>query len=140
MQNSKNGGGSAGKGRNAKGQWLPGTSGNGDGRPPKTRAVSKDLAEHIADALEEMVPSTNAQGKREKVTRAKAISRQLVRSFPAMKLTEQLSALRYMDKLGVFAEARKRSVDRGDHLTREQVEERVLAMIQCLKEQHGPRE
>ena len=140
MKHSKIGGGSSGNGRNAKGQWLPETSGNGKGRPPKTRALSKDPAEHIADALEEIVQSTNAQGKREMVTRSEAIARQLVRSFPAMKPTEQLSALRYMDKLGVFAEARKRSVDRGDHLTREQVEERVLAKLQCLKETCGPRE
>lgn len=137
MRDQNTGGGSSGNGWNAKGQWAAGTSGNWNGRPRKTRALSKSPVEHIADALEEMVPSMNAQGKHDRVPASKDFARQLVRSFPAMKPTEQLSALRYMDKTGVFDEMNRRSEHLRERLTPEQARERLAAKLAELRERQS---
>jgi len=81
----------------------------------------------------ETVPFINAQGKREMVPATEAIARQMVRALPEMTPREQIAALKAMDTLGLSNELRRRDEAANPPLTREQIEERVIAKLAELK-------
>lgn len=97
------------KGRNAKGQWLPGVCGNKKGRGAKKKPLPKCLSEQLADAMAEKVAVTDAGGKQRMVSAYEAASRQLVQSIPELKPKELISALQWMQELHVFAFMRQRA-------------------------------
>ena len=127
------------EGRNEKGQWLSGVSGNASGRPRKKAALPKSLTDHLADAMTEKIAFTDSEGKQELVPAHEAVARQLVRSLPTSTLKESMATLKWMQALGVFDVMQRRAGTWPEELTLEQARERVAAFLERLKEKQAAR-
>lgn len=134
MNDLKSGAGPSRKGRNAKGQYEKGASGNPNGRPRKKEVKPRSYEQTLADAWAEEVPTTNAQGEQEMVPAFEAYIRQQVRSIPTMNPREQRAALKSLEDLGKTMEILQRRGAVSQPLTREQLEERVMAHLARLKQ------
>lgn len=97
------------KGRDEKGRWEPGVSGNRNGRPPKEPEVPKLLGEQLADKLWEKVPRVGADGKTRTVSAYDLIIERFIESIPNAKPKEIMSMLEWMQKLSVFSMMRARA-------------------------------
>jgi hypothetical protein len=106
-------GGSNKSGRDNKGRYLPGRSGNPRGRPPKPRRVLNEsqLYEDILDAMEEETVIV-VDGKRYRVPSIVIVYKQLVRKgaagyfrfmFKAIDLREQILT-QYSARISELAE------------------------------------
>lgn len=116
MTTKKSGSRKPKKGRNVKGQWLPGVCGNKKGRGAKKEPLPKCLTEQLADAMSEKVTVTDGGGKQQMVSAYEAASRQLVQSIPELKPKELISALQWMEEHHVFAIMRQRAEKAGEDL------------------------
>lgn len=125
--------------RKKNGQWTAGVSGNRSGRPRKQPALPKGLKDHLADAMMEKIPLTDAEGKQEMLPAYEASARQLVHSLPTLKPRDLIAALHGLDKLGVYDEMRRRAGNEPEKLTLEQTKERVRARIAELQERSAGR-
>lgn len=90
------------KGRDEKGRFEAGFSGNPNGRPPKPPEVPKLLGEQLADRLWEKVPSVGAHGKTRMVSAYDLIIERFIESIPNAKPKEIMAMLEWMQKLSVF--------------------------------------
>lgn len=125
------------EGRNERGQWLLGESGNPKGRPRKKAALPKSLTEHLADAMTEKIPVIDADGNQEMVPAYEAVARQLVRSLPSSRPKDIMVTLKWMQALGVSNAMQRRAGIRTDGLTLEQAQERLAARLERLKEKYA---
>lgn len=96
------------KGRDEKGRWEVGVSGNPNGRPPMPPEVPKLLGEQLADRLWEKVPSVGADGKTRMVSAYDLIVERFIESIPNAKPKEIMAMLEWMQKLSVFDNMRAR--------------------------------
>ncbi|MEO6255496.1 MAG: DUF5681 domain-containing protein [Sphingomicrobium sp.] len=99
------------KGRNEKGRWVTGFSGNRNGRPPKQPEVPKLLGQQLADRLWEKVPSVGANGKTRMVSAYDLIIDRFIESIPNAKPKEIMAMLEWMQKLSVFDNMRAKVTD-----------------------------
>ena len=90
------------KGRDEKGRFQAGFSGNPNGRPPKQPEVPKLLGEQLADRLWEKVPTVGANGKTRMVSAYDLIIERFIESIPNAKPKEIMAMLAWMQKLSVF--------------------------------------
>jgi hypothetical protein len=89
-------------GRDEKGRYTSGHSGNPNGRPPKEPEEPKLLDELIAVNLLRKVPVTGADGKTRKVSAYERIVEDLVESIATAKPKERLQILEGLEKRGLF--------------------------------------
>ena len=125
--------------RDEWGKWLPGVSGNPNGRPRKKAVLPKGLKEHLADAMMmEKVPLTNAKGEEEMVPVFEAVPRQLVRSLPGLNAKDIIAALRWMQGLRVFDQMLERAGYLPGFENREKLEKEVRQMMADYRESQTP--
>jgi hypothetical protein len=99
------------KGRDEKGRFKAGFSGNPNGRPPKQPEVPKLLGEQLADRLWEKVPSVGADGKTRMVSVYDLIVEKFIESIPNAKPKEIMAMLDWMQRLSVFDNMRAKVTD-----------------------------
>ena len=102
------------KGRDDKGRFQPGFSGNPNGRPPKPPKqpqVPKLLGEQLADKLWEKVARVGADGKTRTVSAYELIIESFIESIPNAKPKEIMAMLQWMDRLDVFDNMRAKAED-----------------------------
>lgn len=90
------------RGRDAKGRWTKGNSGNPNGRPPKEPESPKLLDELIAEKLWEKVQVTDTDGKVRMVSRYEQIVEGLVDSLVTAKPKDAVQILEFLEKRGLF--------------------------------------
>lgn len=134
MLNGDNGDGSSRDGRNARGQWVKGASGNPNGRPRNKQVVPKSLTEQLADAMSVMVAVVDARGKQKLVPAGQAAALRLAQLLPTMEINQLLRSLLLMDKLNVFQEMWMRAGGPSQQLTPEQARERLAAKLAELRQ------
>jgi hypothetical protein len=124
-----------GPGRNEKGQWLPGTSGNPAGRPPKPIVPPKSFAEEVADALLQPVSVKSSNGVSKIVPIKTALIQKLVVSLAGLPPERLIQVLEKLGKFGVFeavwvkeAEAHDVAREAGDEELRKILREVRKAM------------
>jgi hypothetical protein len=99
------------KGRDEKGRFQAGFSGNPNGRPPKQPEVPKLLGEQLADRLWEKAPRLGADGKTRMVSAYDLIIERFIASIPDAKPKEIMSMLEWMQKLSVFDNMRAKATN-----------------------------
>jgi hypothetical protein len=99
------------KGRDEKGRFQAGFSGNPNGRPPKQPEVPKLLGEQLADRLWEKAPRLGADGKTRVVSAYDLIIERFIQSIPDAKPKEIMSMLKWMQELSVFDNMRAKVTD-----------------------------
>jgi hypothetical protein len=100
-----------GNGRDEKGRFQAGFSGNPNGRPPKQPEVPKLLGEQLADRLWEKIPAVGADGKTRMVSAYDLIVERFIESIPNAKPKEIMAMLAWMQKLSVFDNMRAKITD-----------------------------
>lgn len=121
------------RGRNHKGQWLPGFCPNKHGRGAKKIPLPKSLTEQLADAMLEKVSVPDGNGKPQKVTVYDAVVRGLTRGLldPGLKTKELIPALKWMDNNLVFAIMREQAQEAAEPpITRE--DRQLLKKVKAL--------
>ncbi|MGE3150510.1 MAG: DUF5681 domain-containing protein [Pseudorhodoplanes sp.] len=113
--------------RNEKGQWLPGTSGNPLGRPPKQVSPPKSLVEEFAEALSRPVSITTAQGISKTVPFKSALIQKIVAEFTKLPAKEMIQVLEKLAKLGVFDAMRAREEE--EYYAAEDASEKALRAV-----------
>jgi hypothetical protein len=111
------------KGRDRKGRFEAGYSGNPNGRPPKQPEVPKLLGEQLADRLWQKAPRLGADGKTRMVSAYDLIIERFIESIPDAKPKEIMSMLEWMQKLSVFDNMRAKVTDPSVNSFEEQHEE-----------------
>lgn len=114
-------------GRDKRGRFTKGTSGNPCGRPRKVTEVPKDMRFVLAEELEREAEFTDAGGKRRKGTQYEMIAARIVSEAARAKPKEALSILERLDKLGAINTMRA---------FREFDPEKVAAAARSFLEQH----
>lgn len=125
MKSKKTGSRKPKRGRNEKGQWMPGFCPNKQGRGAKKKRLPKCLTEQLADVMSENVPVTDASGKQRMVTVYDAVARRLAQGLlePGLKIKELIPALKWMENYLVFATMRERAQEAAEPpITREDLQ------------------
>lgn len=99
------------KGRDERGRFIAGFSGNPHGRPPKEPELPKLLDELIAEKLWQKVPITGADGKKRKISAYERIIEDLVDSLATAKPREKMQILEWMEKRSLFHHMRVMASD-----------------------------
>ncbi len=113
------------KGRNVKGQWLPGVCGNKEGRGARKKPLPKCLTEQLADEMSKKVAVTDERGKQLMVTLYDAVAQRLAQGLldPGLKTKDLIPAVKWMDEYFVFATMRQRAEEATEPaVTREDLE------------------
>jgi hypothetical protein len=126
---------SAHSGRNQKGQWIEGVSGNQKGRPPKQSQLSKSLAQQISDGMTQLVPMTDARGKQEMVGAFEADVRLQIRSLPQLKPRERIATLKSLQELQAVNVQRGRFQGPASEWTHEERQEKMADYLRQVIEQ-----
>jgi hypothetical protein len=123
------------KGRDDRGRFQPGFSGNPNGRPPKQPPVPKVLGEQLADKLWEKVARVDADGKMRTVSAYELIIESFIESIPKAKPKEIMAMLQWMERLDVFDNMRAKVTDPWANLFEEDHEEwlRSKKRMQALR-------
>lgn len=90
------------RGRDGKGRFKPGHSGNPSGRPRQYNRKVQSISEVSAAALRQEVTYEGSDGKKRRVTRYEKIIFILVERLPEAKAKEQLDILLQLQKLGAL--------------------------------------
>jgi hypothetical protein len=118
--------------RNEKGQWLPGTSGNPAGRPPKPIVPPKSFAEEVADALLQPVSVKTANGVSKIVPIKTALIQKLVVALANLPAKELIQALEKFLKFGVFEAVWVKEAEAHD-VAREAADEELRKIIREVR-------
>lgn len=90
-------------GRDKRGRFTKGVSGNPGGRPRKVTEVPKDLRFVLAEELEREAEFTDAGGRQRKGTQYEMIAARIVSEAARGSAKEALAVLERLDKLGAIS-------------------------------------
>ena len=121
------------KGRDERGRFLPGFSGNLKGRPRNKAELPKHLVEQLADAMAEKIAFADPDGKEKVLPVYEVATLQLARSVATAKPKEIMSILEWMEKLCVFAVMRERAGPPPE----KPVSDEDLQLLAMIKEKLG---
>ena len=129
------------KGRDEKGRFQAGFSGNPNGRPPKQPDVPKLLGEQLANKLWEKVARVDADGKTRTVSAYDLIIERFIESIPDAKPKEIMAMLVWMENLQVFDNMRARVTEPDVNLIEDQHNEWLRSeLISKGRREHFRRE
>lgn len=116
-------------GRDAKGRFLPGTSGNPRGRPKTKLEIPETFGELCADILLEPRPYTNAAGKTRKITLYEEIVRAMITKIKEAKPRDMFEMLRKLDERALVYTMREKLSDEPEPIFLSEEERRTLEII-----------
>jgi hypothetical protein len=126
------------KGRDERGRFQAGFSGNPNGRPKKQPEVPKLLGEQLADKLWEKVARVGADGKTRTMSAYELIVERFIEYIPNAKPSEIMAILKWMEHLDVFSNMRAKVEDPHVNMYEDQHNEwwRSQIVLKAIRDRH----
>lgn len=89
-------------GRDKRGRFCPGVSGNPNGRPKKLPEIPRDLPEELAMHLSQKIEATGADGRKRRISRFQDLAENLVAEIETVPVKDRLAIIEKLHAMGVF--------------------------------------